>query len=380
MGRLDVNGIGIEYSRNEVYDSTVLAWVAMTQPGSVSGGGSTQVLISKFLDSSNAAWAVADSANNALRVNVVAGAAGGSTAVTLSRIQDSSNNGIAVADSVNNAIRVNVVAGAAGGSTIITISTGSVSINGNSTVFQGTSPWVISGNSTAFQGGAWAVRANLSSTATDNPISITAGNSSVTITAVAAGAGRLNIGSTAADNAVSISGNSTAFQGGAWTVRSNISSTAADNPVLISGNSTVVQGTSPWIVSQSMNSSVAPSSASSGMICRIVVDNILTTASTNALVSSALTIQSSAAGLRSYVVAYSILSTNAGPNKLKFYSGSTMLWPVIFAAVSSAVSGANLAVGAPAYLFRTKVAGPLSLNLASSLAGFQAAVSYFRAP
>lgn len=129
-----------------------------------------------------------------------------------------------------------------------------------------------------------------------------------------------------------------------------------------------------------LQSTVAPSSGSSGLVVRQVIDNILTTASTNAFVSSALTIQSSGAGLRSYVVAYSILSTNGGPNRVKFMSGSTMLWPVIFAAVSSAVSGANLAVSAPAYLFRTKSAGPLSLNLASSLAGFQAAVSYFRAP
>lgn len=151
------------------------------------------------------------------------------------------------------------------------------------------------------------------------------------------------------------------------------------NPWTIGGNSTVVQGTSPWIVESFMKASSAPSSASSGAIVRVVVDNILTTASSNAFASTALTIQSSAASLRSYVTAFSITSTVATPTAVKFMSGSTLIWPLVVQAVSSAVSGANLAVSAPGYLFRTKSAGALSLNVASSVAGFKVAVSYFRA-
>lgn len=154
-------------------------------------------------------------------------------------------------------------------------------------------------------------------------------------------------------------------------IRSVLSSTSADNPVLAT-------------IGTNLQSTAAPSSNSSGLTVRQVIDNILTTASTNAFsASTSFSIQSSGAGLRSYVVAYSILSTNAGPHRIKFYSSGTMMWPVIFAAVSSAVSGANLAVSAPAYLFRTANQEALTLQLgsgASTIAGYQVAVSYFRAP
>lgn len=225
--------------------------------------------------------------------------AGGSTGpLTISQLLDSSGGSVTAADSANNAFRVNVVAG-----------------------------------SVSFNLGGLQSSAVASAQSSAMLVRIVGGPSS-------------NVD---------------------CTIRAALSSTSADNPVLAT-------------IGTNLQSTVAPSSNSSGLVVRQVIDNILTTASTNAFVSSALTIQSSGAGLRSYVVAYSILSTNGGPNRVKFMSGSTILWPVIFAAVSSAVSGANLAVSAPAYLFRTKSAGPLSLNLASSLAGFQAAVSYFRAP
>jgi hypothetical protein len=274
-----------------------------------------------------------------------------------------------------------------------------VLMSGNSTVVQGTNPWVVSPNSTA-----WVKNAGLS-VDSSNALNVKLdGSTAITIGSIAVGAGRLNIGSTAADNAVLVSGNSTVViaSGNSSVIitsgnssvtisaisasagRLNIGSTAADNAVLISGNSTVVQGTSPWVVAEVMQSSGAPSSASSGVIVRTVIDNILTVQSSNGFgASTSFTVQSSAAGIRSYVTAYSILSTNAGPTKVKFYSGSTLLWPMIFAAVSSAVSGANLAASAPAYLFRTKSAGPLTLQIgsgASAVAGWQVAVSYFRAP
>lgn len=209
-----------------------------------------------------------------------------------------------------------------------------VQISGNSTVVQGTNPWVVSPNSTAFV---------------------------------------KNMGlSVDSSNALLVKQDAT--------VRVNIGSTAADNAVVISGNSTVFQGTSPWVVADVMQSSAAPSSASSGLICRIVVDNILTTASSNAFASTSLVIQSSAASLRSYVVAYTLTSTVQAPTQMSFMSGSTLIWPIVLAALSSAVSGVNLAVSAPGYLFRTKAAGPLSVNVDSSVAGVKAAVSYFRAP
>lgn len=306
-----------------------------------------------------------------------------------------------------------------------------VQVSGNSTVFQGGAPWSVS----QVAGSTWSVRAQNSSAAdllaqiSGNStvfqgsslwqVQVSNGNSSVTITAIAAGAGRLNIGSTAADNAVVVSGNSTVapLAGSTWNTRP-IQSSAADlqmtatpaagstwatRPIQSSAadlqmTATPVAG-STWTtrpiqssaadlqvtatIGANLQSTAAPSSNSSGLVVRLVVDNILTVSSTTLFASTSLTIQSSAAGLRSYVVAYSILTTNAGPSKPRFYSGSTLLWPLILAAVSSAVSGANLAVSAPAYLFRTKVAGPLTLQLgagASTVAGWHGAVSYFRAP
>jgi hypothetical protein len=157
-------------------------------------------------------------------------------------------------------------------------------------------------------------------------------------------------------------------------------STGTDLQMTCANFSTAVLAT----IATNLQSSAAPSSNSSGLVVRLVVDNILTTASTNAFAAStSFSIQSSGASLRSYVVAYSILSTNAGPHKVKFYSSGTMTWPVIFAAVSSAVSGANLAVSAPGYLFRTASQEALTLQLgsgASTIGGYQVAVSYFRAP
>ena len=52
-----------------------------------------------------------------------------STIVTVSQLLDSSGGSVAMADSANQALRVNVVAGAAGGSTIVTVSTGSIRVH-----------------------------------------------------------------------------------------------------------------------------------------------------------------------------------------------------------------------------------------------------------
>jgi hypothetical protein len=155
--------------------------------------------------------------------------------------------------------------------------------------------------------------------------------------------------------------------GSTWNVRP-LQSSAADLQV------TATIGTN-------LQSTAAPSSNSSGLTVRQVIDNILTTASTNAFASTTLSIQSSGANLRSYVVAYSITSTDGTPARVAFYSSGTMTWPIRLSALSSGISGANLAVSAPAYLFRTAANEALSLQKSgSTLAGYHVAVSYFRAP
>jgi hypothetical protein len=183
--------------------------------------------------------------------------------------------------------------------------------------------------------------------------------------------------STAADFQVT----ATPLAGSTWSVRP-LQSSAADLQV----TATPVAG-STWAVriAAELQSTAAPSSNSSGVIVRQVVDTILTTASSAAFGggggSTSLTIQSSGANLRSYVTAYSITSTNQTPTEFAFYSSGTMTWPLVLAAISSAVSGVNLAVSAPAYLFRTAASEALTLQIgASSRAGDKVAVSYFRAP
>lgn len=314
-------------------------------------------------------------------------------------------------------------------------------IKGDSTSFQG-GTWTVRANLSSTSADN-PVRANLSSTGTDNPVSIS-GNSTAVIAAFAAGlissavlagnSSALNVrpvwSSTSTDQPVS------AAQAGAWTVRANLSSTSADNPVranlsstatdnpvAISGNSTAViaafaaglissgvlagnssalnvrpvwsstntdqpvsaaqAGTWTFTLGTGLQSTAAPSSNSSGIIVRQVIDNILTTPSTNAFAAStALVIQSSGAGLRSYVTGYSITSTVQAITKVAFYSSANMLWPVALAALSSAFAGVNLAVSAPAYLFRTNnQSEALTLNTGNStIAGFKVGVSYFRAP
>ena len=271
----------------------------------------------------------------------------------------------------------------AGNSTVVVASGNSSVIvtSGNltSTCVQGTNPWIIAGNSTV---------AILSPTSTAAPASNDTG-------VVVRQVGYSTIVSVA--NTVTIAGNSTVLQGTTpWTIAGNstvvilqgnssVIVTSGNSSVIVtSGNltSTCVQGTNPWITASVMQSTVAPSSNSSGAIVRQVVDNILTTASTNAMAAyTSFSIQASGAALRSYVTAYSITSTNSAAVKLAFYSSGTMTWPIILQAVSSGMSGVNLATSAPAYIFRTTASEALTLQIkGTTLAGFQVAVAYFRAP
>lgn len=250
---------------------------------------------------------------------------------------------------------------------------GIVAIQGNSTVLQGTNPWVVS----PAAGSTWTVRA-LQSSAADLNVTV---------------AGYSTIVSVANQVNVTVSGNSTVapLAGSTWATRPLQSSAAdlqmtatplagstwATRPIQSSAADLQVTAT----IGANLQSTVAPSSGSSGLVVRPVIDAILTTASTNAFASTSFSVQSSGAGLRSYVTAYSITSTVQAPTTVKFYSSGTLLWPIVLAALSSAVTGANLAVSAPAYLFRTgNQSEALTLQVTSSVAGFRVGISYFRAP
>ena len=391
-----------------------------------------------FFDSSNAVQKVGDSVNSAIRVNVVAGAAGGSTIVTISTIigvvtvtPASTNNssvylpirltngtafitpatdyqqastfistavvgpavlmragaaapsttdtfvlpwastfgaqymipvtdsGVSVMDSTNRAINVNVVAGAAGGSTIVTVSTGSVRVHQSTaadlqaTVGQASTVWAV-------QVGGYVAPS--------------------TTVSVSTGSVRVHQ-STAADLNVTVAGYSTTVNVSSLAGAIIMRSSAADALV------TVYQSTASALlmtatIGTNLQSTAAPSSNSSGLIVRQVIDAVATFASTSALASTTVAVTSTAAGIRAYVTAYTITSTNQTPAHWGFFSSNaTLLWPITLAALSSGVAGANLAVGAPGYLFRTATAEALNFKTAgSTVSGVQMGVSYYLAP
>jgi hypothetical protein len=248
--------------------------------------------------------------------------------------------------------------GEGAGSTQVAVSSvaGVVSIQGQSTVYQGGAPWSVTAkNSSA---GDFLTRPIFSSTSADNPVSIS-GNSTVVLASIAATAGRIPIGSTAADNAVSISGNSTvviASGNSSVTIsaiavgagRINIGSTAADNAVAISGNSTAV------ISSAAIGWGLSGFGSKSGQAA---------TAGDNAIVSSL-------AGQAVYVYAWTLTPLSTAANLVRWLSGSTTeVWRMRLLGGSTAGMNyvtSELAVSPPAYLFKTAAAAALTLNCGSS--------------
>jgi hypothetical protein len=259
---------------------------------------------------------VGDSTNAALRVNVVAGAAGGSTVMTLSRVQDSSNTGLAVGDSENNAIRVNVVAGAAGGSTIVTVSTGSVRVH--------------------------------QSSAADLNVTVAGYSTTVNISSLA---GPVIVRSSAANALMTV------YQ-----------STAADLNVTVAGYvapSTTVNVSSGVIRAQQYTSSgggiegstVTPAAGVMGLHVRQIFPtmNSTTLVITSTHSTAIYPVVSSVAGLRHKVYAYFVGSTHTNPSTLIFCSSASASgfdhWHVNFGSGSSGITGANMAMAPPGFIF-----------------------------
>lgn len=313
---------------------------------------------------------VTDSTNNAINVNVVAGSAAGSTVATISRVQDSSNVGIAVGDSVNNAIRVNVVAGAAGGSTVVTIST----VQGTVNVFPASTGWAAGAGFQLDSSGALRVN--------EGPESTTVQVSSV--------AGVVSVAQASTVWAVQLSNYSTTAQvssvGGVVTVQQNSTTWA----VQLSNYSTTIQISSlagrvdvelfDGVGVALESSTRIPSSNANGLIVRPVISIPATYSASTTGQSSATTFFTSNATQRPYVFAYSVISTLAGPVNWSIQKGSTRLWGGVLAAVSSAVSGANLAVSPPGFLFAGSTGRPLSFNVETSNAGLNVSIAYWLCP
>jgi hypothetical protein len=288
---------------------------------------------------------------------------------------------------------------------------GPFATTGDSTAFQGTNPWITAGNSTVViaaghlssaavaanssalnvrvVGGAssaadFLVRPVFSSTGADNPVSVTAfpANSSlvqlnaiaagyVSTAAPAAGSSGLNVW-VVGGNGVSTTVSVAAFPANSSQVEVR-ALPANSSQVEVRNSPTVVIGTN-------LQSSVTPSSGSSALMVRQVWDAKVNAASTSAFATSTQFTIAASTAQQKYVTAYSITSTDLTASVVRFMGGSTLAWAIRCQAVSSAITGANMAVG-DGYIFKTDAASSLTLNISgSSRAGWTVAVSYFLAP
>ena len=158
----------------------------------------------------------------------------------------------------------------------------------------------------------------------------------------------------------------TPASGSTWNVRP-LQSSAADlhvTAVLQDGSSNALESTTGQ-----------PSTNARGLVVRQVLGGLTTFVSTN-LTSTATTVISSNAASRGYVYAYSITSTVATATELIFMDGATQKWPLVLQAVSSGISGANLSVSPPGYLFAGSTGAPITLNV-SSTGVFKVGVAYW---
>jgi hypothetical protein len=299
---------------------------------------------------------VGDSTNAALRVNVVAGSAAGSTVTSVSQLLDSSGGSIAAGDSANNALRVNVVAGAAAGSTEVTVRQSTYTdFNALSRLAdRDASTQVANITNTTPASTAYglvvreATRLNF---ATDSVAIIgTAANNLATVYQSTVGALRASVyQSTAADLQATVAQASTVWAaqvssvGGIVTVNNNDGSGNA----LASAIST-------------------PSTNARGLVVRPVVNGINSTTvlitSTNS--TAIYSLISSVAGARQKVFAYFVGSTHTNPSTLVFVSSNVIdRWAVNFGSGSSGITGANLALSPPAWLFATDAANALNVRV-----------------
>ena len=125
------------------------------------------------------------------------------------------------------------------------------------------------------------------------------------------------------------------------------------------------------------SSTSAPSSGARGLVVRQVIGPMLSYAASTTGQSSLTTIVSSQAASKAFVYALSITSTLAGPVYWGFYDGVTLKWTGVLAAPSSAISGVNLAVSPPAYLFSASTGAALSFNVETSNAGLRVSAAYW---
>ena len=156
----------------------------------------------------------------------------------------------------------------------------------------------------------------------------------------------------------------------------------------IAGLTLVAQNSTAWNVQAKIQDSsgvgpnivgTRPSTGAQGIAVRHVLNDLQSTCfSTIGNNSTSATVVSSGAALRHKVYAYSITSTAQAVNTLTFASSlGNPVWHVAMQAFSSGISGANLAVTPPAWLFATEAASPLVFKVTGTTGSYHLSFSYF---
>lgn len=319
----------------------------------VSGASaSTVVTIAQLLDSSGGSVTAADSANQSIRVSVVSG---GSTIVSIAALPAGMLSSAAPA-ATDTGLFVRMI----GYSTIVSVA--AMPANSSVVAVASFAAGLISSGTPA-AGSSGLIVQQVGYVAPSTTVTIAAGNSSVTVAAFAAG-----LISTAAPATTSSGLN-------VWPIGYSTIVTVAAFPA----NSSKVEITT---LPAGLLSTVAPASNSSGLIVRQVITGPATYASASAFATSTLVaINSTVTGQKCKVFAYSFTSTDLTASDLAFYKGSSLVWPVVLQAASSLITGANLAVSPPAYLFATAAGSSMTLRISgSSRAGWRVGVAYFMEP
>lgn len=370
----DVNGIGkvesslVLASYGYVYDSSIAQWIA--DPKTAAGGaGSTIVTISTGnvqTRPQSTGWVTqaglsVNSSNELLTVG-----SAGSTIVTIStgslRVHQSS------------AAKLNVTV--AGYSTIASVSTGSVRVHQSTaadlqvTAGQASTVWAVQVDG--------RVRAQNSSIA---DLLASVQQNSTTWAVQVDGRVRAQ-NSSILDFLASVQQNSTV-----WAVQVDgrvraQNSTIGDLLASVQQNSTAWQTQAKIQDSSGVGPNIVgtrPSTGAQGFAVRQVLNDLQSTGySTIGNNSTSSTVVSSAAGLRHKVYAYSITSTVQAVNTLSFASSlANPIWTMQMQSISSGISGANLAVSPPAWLFATEAASPLVFKVTGTTGTYHLSFSYF---
>lgn len=221
--------------------------------------------------------------------------------------------------------------------------------------------------------GVSVIRPEAGSTFATRPLQSSAGDLQMTATPLAGSTWNVRpLQSSAADLQMT----ATPVAGSTWNVRP-LQSSAADlqmtaTPVAGSTwNTRPLQSSAADLqmtatIGGNLQSSVAAAQGSSGLLVREVYPTLL---STTVLITSSHStavyeLISSGASTRHWVYAYFVGSTHTNPSTLVFMSSLAIdRWHVNFGSGSSGMTGANMAVGAPASLFHTNVNEALNVRI-----------------